>query len=126
MPDSEKPVHLLVVDDDPTILKTATLMLNTLGFTVETASTGAQGLELLANNAERFTLVLTDYSMPDMDGREMVRKARERGKMPPFVVVSGYVLEDDDLEDDFIAYLLKPFRMKDLTHALTRLLDKQS
>lgn len=126
MPDPDKPVHLLVVDDDPTILKTATLMLNTLGYSVETASTGAQGLELLAENPHRFSFVLTDYSMPDMDGREMVHKARELGEMPPFIIVSGYVLDEEDIAGDFIAYLLKPFRMKDLATTLTRLADRSS
>ncbi|MFH0883026.1 MAG: response regulator [bacterium] len=123
MPDPDKPAHLLIVDDDPTLLKTATLMLNALGYTVETASSGKQGLSLLAENADRFDFVLTDYSMPDMDGREMVREAHKMGAMPPFIVVSGYVLEDDDLQNDFTAYLLKPFRMKDLTDTLTKLLN---
>jgi CheY-like chemotaxis protein len=126
MPDPDKPAHLLVVDDDPTILKTATLMLNALGYTIETASSGKEGLSLLAEDANRFSFVLTDLSMPDMDGREMVREAHKLGVMPPFIVVSGYILDEEDLQEDFIAYLLKPFRMNDLAATLAKLLDSRT
>ncbi len=121
-----KKAHILLVDDEPSILQTATIVLESLGFTIETAMSGEVALNLLAENANRFDLVMTDFSMPDIDGREMVHRARKLGPMPPFVVVSGYVLDEEHLGDDFIAYILKPFRIKDLSLRLNELLESLS
>ena len=84
-------------------------------------NSGEDGLKLLQADADRFNVVLTDYSMPDMDGRTMVQRARELGEMPPFIIISGYALGEDDLQGDFVATLLKPFRLRDIETLLESL-----
>jgi CheY-like chemotaxis protein len=123
---SNEYVNLLLIDDDDTLLNTASMMLKSMGYAVETAKDAASGLKLLAEDSRRFSLVLTDYSMPDMDGRELVRRARKLGDMPPFVVITGYVLDGDDLGDEFVGMLLKPFRMRALKDTIEEFVPSPS
>lgn len=75
MPTSESPTVLLV-DDAPDTLATLSAALEADGFQVRTASSGHQALTLLQE--ERPRVLVADLEMPDMDGYELARRAREQ------------------------------------------------
>lgn len=115
---------LLVIDDDPALRNTAKMVLATFGYEVDTAENGESALSLLREDVNRFDLILTDLTMPDLNGREVARQAKELGVAAPFVMVSGYVLDEDEFGDEFVGYLLKPFRMQQLKEQLEEIFAK--
>jgi len=106
--------RVLVVDDEPPILRAVRAYLTRRDFQVETAETGAQALDAYARR--RPDLILLDLSLPDLDGCEVIRRVRDRGNTP-IIVLSVRGAEQDkvaalDLGAD--DYLTKPFGVDEL------------
>jgi two-component system, OmpR family, KDP operon response regulator KdpE len=106
--------RVLVVDDEPGILRAVQTNLGRHDFRVDAAETGTQGLELYAR--VRPDLILLDLGLPDMDGLDVIRAIRLRSSTP-IVVLSARETEHDKVEaldlgaDD---YLTKPFGVNEL------------
>ena len=90
---SDKPL-VLIVDDEPGILKLVTQLLADDGLRVVTAKDGAEALTA----AEEFRpdLVLLDLTLPDMDGVEVMRHMRERVNVP-IIMVTGRSTDTDKI-----------------------------
>lgn len=107
-------VHLLVVDDEPQLLRAVTPALLAAGYRVTTAENGAQALALLAG--EGCDAVILDLGLPDMDGKEVIQRMREWSEAP-IVVLSARDIEHEKIEaldlgaDDFVN---KPFAIGEL------------
>jgi two-component system KDP operon response regulator KdpE len=106
--------RVLVVDDEPGILRAVQTNLGRHDFHVETASNGQEALE--AYGRVRPELVLLDLGLPDMDGLDIIRAIRKRANTP-IVVLSARETERDkvtalDLGAD--DYLTKPFGVNEL------------
>ncbi|HUY61318.1 MAG TPA: response regulator transcription factor [Candidatus Dormibacteraeota bacterium] len=106
--------RLVLIDDEPAILRALGIGLRARGHEVRTAATGEQGLAEVAL-AEPDVVVL-DLGLPDMDGIEVCRRIREWSSVP-IVVLSAHGAEDrkvaalDQGADDFVT---KPFGMPEL------------
>lgn len=112
-------MKVLVVDDEPLLVKSLRRLLVREGHEVLTAGDGQQALELLA--AEQVDVVLSDVRMPVMDGVTLVRQLRERRERPPPVVLlTGYAdLSDAELRcAGAVAVLGKPVEVETLFAAL--------
>ena len=79
--------RILIVDDEPELLTVFSRMLTSETHDVETAVSAESALDLLDRSS--FDLVLTDLSMPRMDGFELLTRMRQRGDATPTLVVSG-------------------------------------
>ncbi len=79
--------RILIVDDERELLTAFSRMLTGESYDVETASSAELALELLDKGS--FDLVLTDLSMPRMDGLDMLTRMRQRGDATPTLVISG-------------------------------------
>ena len=106
--------HILVVDDEPGILRALRTLLTRHGFQVEMAETGRQALE--SYSYHRPDIILLDLGLPDIDGLEIVRDIRGRSDTP-IVILSVKGAERDkvtalDLGAD--DYLTKPFGVDEL------------
>jgi len=106
--------HILVIDDEPQILRALKTILRERDFRVTTAGTGEEGLALAA--AEPPDLVVLDLSLPKMDGIEVCARLREWTQLPILVLsVRGgerdKVAALDVGADD---YLTKPFGIEEL------------
>jgi two-component system, OmpR family, KDP operon response regulator KdpE len=106
--------RVLVVDDEPGILRAVQTNLGRHDYRVETAATGHDALE--AYNRVHPDVVLLDLGLPDMDGLDVLRAIRERASTP-IVVLSAREAERDkvtalDLGAD--DYLTKPFGVNEL------------
>jgi len=84
---------VLVVDDEPVLLRVIRWSLEALGYRVYTAGTGGEALDLLERAGEHVALVLTDVKMAPMDGGVLLREARRRGFSTPFLFMSGHPAE---------------------------------
>jgi two-component system KDP operon response regulator KdpE len=106
--------HILVIDDEPQILRALRTILTAHQFRVSTASRGEEGLALAASGAP--DLVILDMSLPDMDGLAVCRRLREWSQVP-IVVLSVRDSERDKvaaLDHGADDYLTKPFGIEEL------------
>ncbi|MEL7563235.1 response regulator transcription factor [Dehalogenimonas sp. 4OHTPN] len=114
---------ILIVDDDPIIVKFLRANLKAEGFDVLTASDGCQAIELTEKDMP--DLVILDIMMPNMDGYEVIRSLRSWTQVPILVLSARGGMNDKVTclnlgADD---YLTKPFSVEELTarvHAVLR------
>jgi two-component system KDP operon response regulator KdpE len=108
------PPHILVIDDEPQILRALRTILTQKQFRVTTASRGAEGLALAAAGAP--DLVILDLGLPDLDGLAVCARLREWTQVPIIVLTvrdheRDKVAALDQGADD---YLTKPFGTEEL------------
>ena len=94
---ADRHVQVLAVDDLQPILNSYRRLLTRLDVTFELAADGQEALTLV-DQGLRFDFLLTDYSMPGLDGGRLIRELRARGCEQPMVVATG----DDGLTVDDI------------------------
>jgi two-component system KDP operon response regulator KdpE len=108
------PTRVLVVDDEPQILRFLRASLTASGFEVVEAATGAEALKQAAGEAPE--IVVLDLGLPDMDGKDVIKKLREWSEVP-IIVLSARAREAEKVEaldlgaDDYVS---KPFGMAEL------------
>jgi CheY-like chemotaxis protein len=115
--------RILVAEDDPAMLSAICRALRQLGYGVVQAESGADLVDQLAGEGP-FDLIVTDVSMPWMDGLKAVRSIRTVGLSTPVIVVTA--LADQDLTSQVRALgpailLRKPFDLKELEAAIAHL-----
>src|SRR5512136_524617 len=106
--------HILVIDDEPQILRALKTILTERHFQVATASRGAEGLALAA--AQPPDVIILDLSLPDMDGFQVCAHLREWTSVP-IIVLSVRDHERDKvmaLDKGADDYLTKPFGIEEL------------
>ena len=117
------PASVLIVDDDPAILKLLSLVLGGAGYTVWEASDGKQAVNLFRENPT--DLLITDLIMPDQEGVETITKLRREYPKLKTMAISGavggrYLRVAELLGADSI--LQKPFTPQVLLEAVRKLL----
>jgi PAS domain S-box-containing protein len=88
---STGPLDLLIVDDEPQMLLTTSMMLEIEGHRVTSAASGRAALAALESG--RFDAVLTDLGMPEINGLQLAGMIRERGFALPILLITGWGLE---------------------------------
>jgi two-component system, OmpR family, KDP operon response regulator KdpE len=118
--------RILIVDDEPQILRALRINLQARNYEVDTAADGAEALHAAATHKP--DLVLLDLGLPDIDGVEVIRKLRTWSPVP-IVILSGRMNSADKVHavdagaDD---YITKPFSLEELLariRAVTRRLS---
>jgi DNA-binding response OmpR family regulator len=116
--------RILVIEDDPSLAEMVKSYLGEAGFRVSIAGRGEDGIAMLAR--EPFELVILDLMLPDLDGLEVCRRIRTRGRTPILMLtargdamdrVVGLELGADD-------YLPKPFEPRELLARLRAILRR--
>ena len=109
------PVRVLVVDDEPAILRFLRAGLGSQDYLVIEAATGQAAIDAMRRN--RVDLIVLDLGLPDIDGLEVIRRLRGDGLLVPIIVLSSREDEASKVQaldmgaDD---YLTKPFGMDEL------------
>ena len=111
---------VLVVDDHDATRQTIARMLEAGGFAVRTASSGAEALERLATESSEIDLVLSDVTMPGMNGIDLSYHIREQYPDVPVAIVSGDVseLERSIIGRTDVPFIKKPFHAESLYSAV--------
>ncbi len=116
---------ILIIDDEEVVRQVAQIALERAGYQVLAAADGANGLTLLEEHKADISLVLLDMGMPEMSGKEVLKRIRASGITVPVVICSGYS-EPEVLRQfadcDFTAVIQKPFKAKELPERVTRAL----
>jgi len=110
---------VLVVDDEPAVLKLVTTTLCSGGYMVLEAGDGLSALDIAAQHPGPIDLLLTDVRMPGLTGPELCLRMRQGRPETRFLLMSGY----PDCEVYGMAFLAKPFRIPDLLESIRRVLD---
>jgi PAS domain S-box-containing protein len=116
---------ILVVDDEPQVLKVCSLMLKRLGYKVLTAPGGKQALELLRQDGEKISLVILDLTMPELNGVQTFHALRELCPGLKVLLASGYSLEgqaQELLDSGCNGFIQKPFGLEALSAGLARII----
>jgi len=112
---------VLLVEDEPTVLRAAAAMLEHLGYAVLAAASAQEALDLHAAHQGGIAIVLSDLVMPDLDGLALLRRLREREPDLKMILMSGYPLGDherDLLADGVVAWVQKPLALAELEQLL--------
>ena len=107
--------HILLVDDEPSLLAAVSRFLTVSGFHVQCASSGADALSRFAKGA--WDVVVTDLMMPGMKGDELARHLRAIDPAIPIILATGFVKPDCD-SAVFDKVLSKPFDADTLLRAI--------
>ena len=127
-----KNLRILVVDDDPLLLKSLYDTLTDDGHTIVTANGGQQGIDAFAAALAGdvpFDVVLTDLGMPHLDGRQVASFVKGASPSTPVILLTGWgqrLLADNDTPQDVDRVLSKPPKLRDLREALRRCIDPPS
>jgi CheY-like chemotaxis protein len=114
---------VLVVDDEELIREVAVMMIEEDGGKALAASDGMQAVELLKAQATEIDCILSDFSMPEMNGYQVYLEAVKIKPEISFVMVSGLkiVPEVDELrKSGKVQFVSKPFNQADLMAAINR------
>ena len=121
--------RVLVVDDEPDLVAVVSMMIEGLGYTVETAGNGQEALELVKRDPMHFDAILTDQTMPKLTGGELAKEVLRLRPELPVLLCTGFsmtVPPETALEIGIVEYLTKPISTKELAFALRRALSGKS
>src|SRR3954451_705272 len=107
--------RILVVDDDPSVLRMLARSLTAEGHEVEAAADGGGALAAVERRAREW--LIFDVAIPDMDGLSVCRRLRDRGLTAPVVLLTARDTVADrvaGLEAGADDYLVKPFAVEEL------------
>ncbi len=120
-------LKVLVVDDEPLVLKAAVRMLRALGCEVLSANSGRDGVELFRAQRDSVSFAIVDLVMPGIDGVATVDELVKLAPQKPILLASGYMPDVEKVEAllnarPSVAYLAKPYDPGAITAALSKLL----
>ncbi|MFA6008635.1 MAG: PAS domain S-box protein [Desulfobacteraceae bacterium] len=116
---------ILLVEDEPSILGMAKVMLEMLGYNVMAASTPGEALLMAREHAGEIQLLITDVVMPEMNGRTLAEKLLSLYPTLKRLFMSGYtadVIADRGVLNEGVLFIQKPFSMDDLAHKVRQTL----
>ena len=107
--------RILIIEDDPAILKVLQRGLAYEGYTVDVATDGRTGLNLAHDHHP--DLVILDWMLPGMDGLEVCRRLRLQGGLPILMLTAKDTIQDrvQGLDAGADDYIVKPFNLDELT-----------
>lgn len=106
---------VLVIDDDPLVLRTVSRLLKRLGLDSVCAGGGEEGLKEFRERLEEIQLVLLDWRMPQMDGEAVLKQLREIDASVPVMIISGFT--EDSVHKPVEGLLRKPFGFQEFQEA---------
>ena len=117
---------ILVADDEEVILELMTDVLTEEGYAVGTAENGREAISMLKEDGD-FVVLLTDIMMPEMDGIELIREARQLLPSLIPIVMTGFATLDTAraaVKEGAYDYILKPFSLTEIKLAVTNALER--
>ncbi|WP_374638986.1 ATP-binding protein [Hydrogenophaga sp.] len=120
-------LRMLFADDDQLVRHSWGSLLERQGWDVIRARDGEEAWQLYQGSGQRWDVVLTDLTMPKLDGRSLMQRIRQTPDAPPVVLVSGHVGDAQRqalLDDGFAEVLFKPVSFDDLGQILRQVAAK--
>jgi CheY-like chemotaxis protein len=102
-------------------------MLNYLGYQIETKTSSLEALELFREQPERFDLIMTDMTMPQMTGDRLAAEIMKTRPDMPVILYTGFshkITEIKAKQHGIKAFLMKPLVLRDLASTVRKVLDQ--
>ena len=138
---SKKPLHcdmdtvpksrdetLLLVDDDPNIMNTATMMLRELDYTVLAAGTPNEAIQMAMEHSGEIHLLVTDVIMPEMNGVDLAKKILSTNPCIKVLFMSGYTADaitQHGVLEEGVYFIKKPFSLSSIATKIREVLDSK-
>jgi CheY-like chemotaxis protein len=117
--------RILLVDDEPTVIKMGTRLLERLGYKVTSQTDSVNALEIFRLSPDEFDLVITDYTMPKLTGLDFAREARQIRPDLPVLLCTGFSekITPDSVKELGMELLMKPYGMREISEVVRKILD---
>ncbi len=119
--------RILIVDDEPSLVKLVKQMLERQGYEVVGKTSSIEALKLFHEEPDKYDLVITDMAMPDMTGDQLAQGLIRIRPTIPVIVCTGYSDRMDEgkaMKSGIAAYARKPLVKTDLLNTVRRVLDE--
>jgi len=120
--------HILFVDDEISLVKTSKIILERLGYSVTGITNPEEALAVFKNTPDAFDLLITDKTMPELTGFDLVREIKAQRPDLPMILCTGVSVKADIekvQEMGINGFLLKPFNKSELACIIRDVLDKK-
>jgi PAS domain S-box-containing protein len=120
------PASILFIEDEKNIRELFANIAETAGYRVILASSGAEGLEILQKSPKEFDVLFTDLGMPNMNGWQVVKRAKQIAPYLPVILGTGWDAEithsqREHSEVDFV--VSKPYKINELLDAINKAME---
>ncbi len=119
--------RILLVDDEKAMVDAIKPMLERLGYQVSARTSSIEALEAFRANSDKYDLVITDYTMPNMTGIELTKKLLRLRPDIPIMLCTGFseqINEEKAKEKGIRAFLMKPIVMHEMANSIRKVLDQ--
>jgi PAS domain S-box-containing protein len=126
LPNNKGNEHILLVDDEETILRMEKKMLERMGYRVSICSNSLEALELFRSSSDAYDLVITDMTMPDLTGEKFAAELKQIRKEIPVILCTGFSSKTSSGSTESLGvdgFLMKPVGKRDLLKTIRSLLD---
>lgn len=123
------PANILFIENEENIRELFAEVADTVGYRVSLASSGAEGLEILQRSPEQFDVLFTDLGMPDMNGWQVAKRAKEIAPHLPVILCTGWDAEmtcsqREHSEVDFV--ISKPYEINELIDVVNKAVEMRA
>lgn len=121
--------RILFVDDEQVLVRVGEQMLGRLGYEVVARTSSIEALEVFRAQPDKFDLIITDQTMPNMTGEQLARKVMGIRSDIPVILCTGYsrmVSENRVKSMGIRAFVMKPVVMRELAETTRRVLDQKN
>lgn len=126
---TKKHLPILVCDDEKNMRRLLNDVLVGEGFSVDCASNGQEALSLIEKNNGNYALMITDLTMPEMDGFQLIEETRKLGYGISVIVITAYATIETAVQTmraGVVDFIVKPFGIEDIKATVRRSLDSQT
>jgi CheY-like chemotaxis protein len=119
--------RILLVDDEETIVRMEKKMLERLGYDVTSRASSTDALEAFRAAPDKYDLVITDMTMPQMTGAQLARKLLEIRPDIPIIICTGFStkIDDENIKDYGIrGFVMKPVVQREIAKKIREVLDQ--
>lgn len=120
--------QILLVDDDEMLASLGEELLSEIGYQVSVMTESTEALKMFTANADRFDLVITDQTMPELTGKDLILELKKIRPDIPTILCTGFSSKIDEVQAAELginAFLMKPLDLPGLSQTVRRVLDGQ-
>lgn len=117
---------ILLVDDEQMLLDIGQQLLSLLGYQVTATVNSTEALEMIKAEPNRFDLVITDQTMPELSGKELSQEISRLNPGLPIILCTGFsnqISENDAGQYGISAFCAKPLRINEISEIIRTVLD---
>ncbi|MFH2218422.1 MAG: PAS domain S-box protein [Pseudomonadota bacterium] len=118
--------HILLIDDDESVVKVGRKMLERLGYQVVSTTSAVEALVLFREQPDKFDLVLTDMAMPNLTGASLAKKLLEIRPDIPIILCTGnseFINEEKAMAIGIKSFIMKPFIYRELVQTVRNVIN---